>query len=315
VKDLDSTFSMEHAHTVSVIIPVYNDVERLQRCLNALSNQTYPVAKREIVVVDNGSDVAPDEVVAYCEGARLVHEAKEGSYAARNRGIKCSTGEILAFTDADCVPSPAWLEHGVKCLHDVENVGLVAGRVELVPQTPGHPTPYEYYEMLMYLDQQRAVEQGHYGATANLFAPRSVMCAVGLFNEELVSGGDNEWGQRVHRHGYEQVYCKKAHVRHPARNSFWSLLSKELRVAGGLAQINKNKEAEGAGSDEWSWKDRLQLMVQPLRSALGVVVGSTSRHIPSLIDRLHLGGIILIMRVARRLERWRVRWGGKPLNT
>ena len=306
---------MEHVLTVSVIIPVYNDEERLQRCLDALSRQTYPADRREIVVVDNSSDVPPDEVVASCEGARLVHEAKEGSYAARNRGIKSASGEVLAFTDADCVPSPAWLEHGVKCLHDVENVGLVAGHVELVPHTPGHPTPYEYYEMLTYLDQHRAVEQGHYGATANLFAPRSVMCAVGLFNEELVSGGDNEWGQRVHRHGYELVYCEKAHVRHPARNSFWALLSKELRVAGGLAQINKNEAAEDTHSDARTWKDRLHRMVQPLRSALGVVVGSTSRRIPSLIDRLHLGGIILIMHVARRLERWRVRWGGKPLNT
>lgn len=314
MKNSDSNDSTEHALTVSVIIPVYNDEERLQHCLDALCSQTYPAERREIIVVDNGSDVVPDEVVASCEGARLVHEAKEGSYAARNRGIESASGEILAFTDADCEPSSAWLEHGVKCLFSAENVGLVAGRVELVPRAPDQPTPYEYHDMFTYLDQRSAVEQGHYGATANLFTHRTVMSAVGSFNEELVSGGDKEWGQRVHRHGYELVYCEKALVQHPARDSFWALLSKELRVAGGLAQIDKNRGADGVQSGEWSWEDQVKTMLQPLRSALGVIVGSTSRRIPSLMHRLHLGGIILILRVARRLERWRVRWGGKPLN-
>jgi len=301
--------------TVSVVIPVYNDREGLCKCLNALSNQTYPADKREIVVVDNGSDVTLEALVTSYEGACLVHESKEGSYAARNRGVKYSTGEILAFTDADCIPSPTWLEHGVQCLQNAENGGVIAGHVEIAPHIPGQPSPYERYEMLMYLDQKRAVEQGCYGATANLLTSRTVMCTVGLFNEDLVSGGDNEWGQRVHRHGYDLIYCKQARVRHPARNSFRALLSKELRVAGGLAQMNKNDEVEHAHSAEWSWKDRLLMAVQPVRSALGVIVGSTSRQIPSLLDRLHLGGLILIIRVARRLERWRVKWGGKPLNT
>jgi len=315
VNILSSDLSAEEVPTISVIIPVYNDEERLQRCLSALSDQSYPAEMYEIVVIDNGSDVAPDRVVASYEGARLLYEKKQGSYAARNCGINSSSGEILAFTDADCVPSSAWLEHGVRCLRDAENVGLVAGGVEIVARTPGCPTPYEYHDILTYLDQQRAVEQGHYGATANLFTPRTVIRAVGLFNEELSSGGDKEWGQRVHRHGYGLIYCEKAQVQHPARNSFRALLLKELRVAGGLAQMDKNKEAKEAYSEKWSWKDRLQMMLQPLRSALGVVVGSTSRRIPSLINRLHLGGIILTLRVARSLERWRVRWGGKPLNT
>jgi glycosyltransferase involved in cell wall biosynthesis len=95
---------------VSVIIPVYNDVERLVLCLEALGKQTYARDRFEVVVVDNGSTSTIRPVVEafpYCVAA---FEAQPGSYAARNRGIAVSRGEIVCFTDADCVPSEGWIE-------------------------------------------------------------------------------------------------------------------------------------------------------------------------------------------------------------
>ena len=71
---------------VSVIIPVYNDSKRLQICLNALDNQTYPKDKYEVTAIDNGSDEEVSPLVSVYRQAKAIYEAKPGSYAARNKG-------------------------------------------------------------------------------------------------------------------------------------------------------------------------------------------------------------------------------------
>lgn len=271
----------------SIIVPVYNHAEELRQCLSALSKQTYSQEKFEVFVVDNESETPLKGIVESYQNVQLVREPRHGSYAARNTGVKASSGSILAFTDADCRPDPDWLEAGVRCLRETKNCGLVAGKVDLTFADPDRPNPYEWYDRLNYLDQELAMRRGNYGATANLFTRREVVKDVGPFDAELVSGGDNEWGQRVHQHGYRQVYCDKAVVCHPARNSFKSLLRKELRVAGGLAQIRKKQEKSVAStSRSWDvqlrfWKKKLRRLAHPVRSALGVLVGSTSNDISS----------------------------------
>src|SRR5690606_31008932 len=101
---------------VSVIVPVRDDVEGLSRCVAALQAQDYPTDRFEVVVIDNGSirdlrPVVPDE-----PRFRLVREDRPGSYVARNAGVAVATGEVLAFTDADCRPRADWLSQGVAAL-------------------------------------------------------------------------------------------------------------------------------------------------------------------------------------------------------
>ena len=91
---------------VSVIIPVYNDLKLLSTCLECLDRQTYPKTRFEVLVVDNGSDLPVQPIVSRYSNVKLEKESMPGSYAARNRGIAAARGEILAFTDADCRPSP-----------------------------------------------------------------------------------------------------------------------------------------------------------------------------------------------------------------
>src|SRR5215216_464513 len=128
---------------VSVIVPVFNDAVRLRTCLEALVEQTFPRHRFEIIVVDNGSDQPLDGLVAELPRARLTVEPRPGSYAARNRGIALSRGDILAFTDSDCLPAPAWLECGVRSLTEDENCGLVGGHIEVVFSNPDRPGAVE----------------------------------------------------------------------------------------------------------------------------------------------------------------------------
>jgi len=226
------------APLVSVIIPVYNDAAGIKRCLAALSEQTYPRQRMEVIVADNGSqDDLETAVAPFASWAHLVREPEPGSYAARNRALLEAKGEVLAFTDADCLPAADWIEQGVAALTTASGIGLVAGRIELFAARPGRPTCVETWELVYSFNQERFVKEFRFGATANVFTTARTMAAVGPFAARLRSGGDREWGQRVHAKGLAVVYAPLAVVRHPARRTFREHGKKQRRILGGMADL------------------------------------------------------------------------------
>jgi GT2 family glycosyltransferase len=95
---------------VSVIVPSYNAAGTIERCLGALQAQDTS-ASCEVIVVDSGTDSAAELVAARFPEVRLLKLA-ERAFAghARNLGAREARGSILAFTDADCVAEPGWIE-------------------------------------------------------------------------------------------------------------------------------------------------------------------------------------------------------------
>ena len=219
---------------VSVIIPVYNDTERLAKCLTALTFQTYPENRFEVIVVDNASSDEPAVLQPTLRQSLFLKEPKPGSYCARNKGIEAAKGEILAFTDSDCIPQPDWIRNGVKALTAAQGCGLAVGRVKVFFKDPNRPTASEIYESIHAFNQENKVSNFHHGATANIFTYRCVIEKVGVFKANLKSGGDVEWGKRVFAAGYRQVYVDDACVLHPARHSLKDIYRKTTRVEGGL---------------------------------------------------------------------------------
>ena len=226
---------------VSVIVPVFNDSENLKTCLEALESQTYPKNLYEVIVVDNASDEDIESVVSQFEQALTTHESHPGSYAARNKGISLAKGDVIAFTDADCIPAPDWIEKGVANLLRFSNCGLVGGKIQFVFKEPNQPTVVELYDSVSFLQQQKYVEDKKFGATANLFTLKSVFNNVGFFNDTLKSGADREWGQRVSSSGYKQIYADDTCVAHPARHSLDKLYKKIVRVIGGYQDAKKKQ--------------------------------------------------------------------------
>jgi glycosyltransferase involved in cell wall biosynthesis len=224
---------------VSVIIPVFNDSDRLKLCLQALEAQTYPKELYEVIVVDNGSDEPIETVVNQFHQASLSYEGERGSYAARNKGISIAKGEILAFTDSDCIPAANWLETGVTHLVSAPNYGLVAGRIDVFFRDPTCPTAVELYDHVTYFQQKQYVEEHQYGATANLFTFKRRFTEVGYFNPKLKSGGDMEWGKRVVSLGYLAHYAESSCVAHPARSSLDQLYKKIIRTSRGHYELSK----------------------------------------------------------------------------
>jgi glycosyltransferase involved in cell wall biosynthesis len=221
---------------VSVIVPTYNDIDRLKVCLQALEEQTYRADCYEIIVVDNASKNSweIEATVKNCDRAVYTYESRPGSYAARNQGISLAKGEILAFTDADCIPHRDWLERGVETLLKTPNCGLVAGKIELFFQDSDRPTAIELFENVTAFPQAQLLDVSKGGATANIFTFKKVFERVGNFNSALKSNGDLEWGRRVFESGYQQVYAEDVCVAHPARSDWNQLYKRTIRLAGGI---------------------------------------------------------------------------------
>lgn len=167
---------------VSVIVPARDAAPTLARTLAALQSQD-TADPYEVIVVDDGSR---DETVQIARRfAPLVkvisNESSEGPGGARNRGATAARATILAFTDADCFPTPQWLSQGCLALREVE---LVQGRV--LPDPAFVRTPF---------DRTLSVEAelGYY-QTANLFVRRETFEAVGGFRDWLLEQpGKRRW--------------------------------------------------------------------------------------------------------------------------
>lgn len=228
---------------VSVIIPVYDDSQRLRACLRSLRAQTYPASGYEVIVVDNASREDIQRVVDEAGGVVYAHEGTRGPAAARNKGVSLAKGEVIAFSDSDCLPSPDWLEKGVRALTAAPGCGVVGGDIRLYFQDPGRPTAVELNDM-RHFRQKHYVEHAHFSATANLFTFKKVFADAGSFDEsfDLPAYEDREWCDRVFSKGYPIVYAPDAIVRHPARRTLPELCRKT--VASRIGRYHYSQKAE-----------------------------------------------------------------------
>ncbi len=186
---------------VSVVIPIYNGEADLPELLNCLFSQTYPKDKVEYLLIDNNSS---DRTLAILKTTAenspitiqpLSENNIQSSYAARNTGIKAATGEIIAFTDADCRPQPQWLKTLIQPFINPEVV-IVAGEIVALPGTS---------LLEQFADKQETLSQKHtlthkfcpYGQTANLAIHRHVFHTSGLFRPYLTTGGDADICWRI----------------------------------------------------------------------------------------------------------------------
>ncbi len=210
---------------VSVVVPTHERPDLLDRCLEALASQAIDPTQYEVVVASDGADEATRRVVErWAERARadvryVASPERRGPAAARNLGWRSASGEIIAFTDDDCVPVPGWLKAGLAALAD----GVVGAMGRTAVPLPEDPTDYE-------LDASRLGE-GLF-VTANCFYRRHALEAVGGFDERFATAWreDADLQFRVERLG-KLDRAPDAVVVHPVRPAPWGISLKQQRKA------------------------------------------------------------------------------------
>jgi cellulose synthase/poly-beta-1,6-N-acetylglucosamine synthase-like glycosyltransferase len=284
---------------VSVVVPVYNDQPGLDRCIDALLAQGYPADRYEIVVIDNGSDPPVHTTRDGPVPIRIAVCHMAGSYAARNMGIAGSQGDICAFTDADCIPHHDWIERGVEALLATGGGCIIGGAVGY--HAPDSRSATALYQYLVGFPQRTNVTERGFAATANLFACRSHFERVGMFNTDLLSGGDLEWCLRAGGAGINAVFCEAAMVMTAPRADLYSAIRQARRVAGGRYLMRASAAA-----------GRSDGRLRPHRSALPAISWVLSQRDLSAVDRLRILFVASVIKAAQLVEVLRLSFGGKP---
>ena len=127
---------------ITVIVPLYNKVNEIERSLQSIYHQT--VTEYELIIIDGGStDGSLELAESHLKDSRirLVHQKSKGLPAARNEAIALASGELIAFLDADDEWHPDFLETIIRLYHQYPNAGIYATAYERCAITTSKPSP------------------------------------------------------------------------------------------------------------------------------------------------------------------------------
>lgn len=129
---------------ISVLASTYNRCDKLRFFLDAMKTSSSAWrAETEVLVIDNNSNDATKQVVAEYTSLRnpvfrYLFESEPGKSRALNAAIREARGEIIAFTDDDCIPSPNWVDNILKEFESDSELSVLGGRVELYDEKDAH---------------------------------------------------------------------------------------------------------------------------------------------------------------------------------
>jgi cellulose synthase/poly-beta-1,6-N-acetylglucosamine synthase-like glycosyltransferase len=197
---------------LSVVVPARNAARTVGGCLQSLFEQSMSGERYEVIVVDDGSTDETAQVVER-SGATLIAQAQQGAAAARNKGASMAKGDILLFTDADCVPETNWVAEMARSFEDQEVVGVKGAyrtrQAGLIPRF----VQCEYEERYERMAKQRWID---FIDTYSAGYRRSIFLAEGGFDTRYPSASveDQEFSFRLAERGYKMAFNPRAVVYH-----------------------------------------------------------------------------------------------------
>ncbi|MDE2229737.1 MAG: glycosyltransferase [Alphaproteobacteria bacterium] len=209
---------------VSVVVCTYNAERTMNACLESLEKQRYP--DYEVIVVNDGSTdrtLAISEAFPFC---RIVSQPNKGLSVARNVGAEAATGEIVAYTDSDCVVDPDWLTYLVARMEAASlhacggpnfpphEDNMVAAAVAVSPGGPTH--------VLLSDDTAEHI------AGCNMAFRRDTLLKLGGFDPVFRAAGDDiDICWRFQDAGYTIGFAPAAMVWHFRRNTIGAYVGQQ----------------------------------------------------------------------------------------
>ncbi|MFA5157216.1 MAG: glycosyltransferase [Candidatus Omnitrophota bacterium] len=172
----------------SVIVPFFNEEKYIKDCVNSLLAQDFPKEEYELIFIDSGSTDGSASFIRQFSQIQLFNELRRNVYFARNRGLQAARGEIIVFTDADCVVPADWLSRFQEAMQGPE-VLIALGSVYFHPQCSAAARLFEDLgnARARYIFTNRITEK-YYGYTNNMAVRASAFRQLGNFSTCPVAG-------------------------------------------------------------------------------------------------------------------------------
>ena len=210
--------------SISVVVCSYNGASTLRECLTSLMELNYP--DYEVILVDDGSTDETRSIAADFPDVRYIHQENRGLSVARNVGAAAASGDIVAYTDSDCVADPDWLHYLADAMRR-QNVKAIGGpnfpppsdnwTAKCVAASPGGPSH-------VMLDDQRA----EHVPGCNIAFDRKTLLELGGFDPQFRQAGDDVdicW--RLLEAGHAIGFAASAVVWHHRRNTVRAFLKQQ----------------------------------------------------------------------------------------
>jgi O-antigen biosynthesis protein len=233
------------------VVCAYNGAATLEECLGSLGNLDYP--NHEVIVVDDGSTDPTPQIAARFPQLRLIRQQHRGLSAARNAGALAATGEIVAYTDCDCIADPTWLSYLVRSMLD-QQVDAIGGPnvtptsdnwiAKCVAVSPGNPCH------VMINDREAEHVPG-----CNMAFKRDALLRLGGFDEQFrIAGDDVDICWRFIDAGLKIGYAPAALVWHHRRATVGAYLRQQKGYgrSEAMVQFKHPHRFNALGCFRWS---------------------------------------------------------------
>lgn len=208
----------------SVIVPAFNAELTLPACLKALREQSVPQSDYEVIVVDDGSSDDTSKI-AKQYNVKCIYQTNRGPAAARNRGVSEAEGEIVLFTDADCIPDRNWIYEMALPFEDSKVMGVKGAYKTRQTQLAARFAQAEFEDRYDLLQQHASIDMiDTYSAAFR----KDIFEKMDGFDEgfPVANNEDTEFSYRLAAAGYKMVFNPRAFVYHTHPDT----LAKYLRV-------------------------------------------------------------------------------------
>ena len=223
--------SNTNANIFSIVIPAYNSVKLLSRCLEALEKQSAPKAEFEVTVADDGSTDETLEMLSQFKAQTELNLQwtsipNSGPGNARNAGVAKSAGSWIGFIDADVIPGPDWVKNAIQLIQQKPDAGAFEGRTEVTQRNLA--TPFTH--------QTENTDGGRY-PTCNFLVRRNLASFHPAYL--IPFREDTDLAFSILASGYSIIFAPELIVEHPPLSSSYSrplLLARRYYYDGLLAR-------------------------------------------------------------------------------
>jgi len=198
---------------LSIVIPTFNSVKLLSRCLEALEKQSASKTEFEVTVADDGSTDETLEMLSQFKartGLNLQWTSitNSGPGYARNAGVAKSSGSWIGFIDADVIPDPDWVKNAIRLIQQKPDAGAFEGRTEVTQRNLA--TPFTH--------QTENTDGGRY-PTCNFLVRQNLAHFHPAYQGPIHFREDTDLAFSILASGYSIIFAPQMIVEHPPLSS------------------------------------------------------------------------------------------------